>query len=281
MSAIPANDDTRWLTGPSAPPETDPGRVPTVVTLTVPAVTPATALSVLVVGGCGGAGTTTTALGLAAAVAAASKHRSVAVDATHCGGDLGLRGADERLQPTPLQAWLTAAETNSVGSVQDCLSRATSGAGLLWRDAAPMQRRATFATAGTLLRTAGFVPIYDGGHPVSGRHLRPLFDDSSTRIVLTIPARVDAANRMRTSLQWLDDEYGGDTVAALTLVVSHQSPETQPVGPALRNLLGSWVRDVTEVPFDPHLATGLAITHSDLAEHTRESYAALLEGVWA
>ncbi|MFE2999303.1 hypothetical protein ACFXG4_30380 [Nocardia sp. NPDC059246] len=240
----------------------------------------ATTPPILVVGGCGGAGTTTTALGLAAA-AVAARQRSVVVDATPAGGDLGLRGADQRLTPAPLQSWLTAAVGGTLASVESTLSWTSAGAGLLWRDEGPLQRRTTYATAQHVLTRAGYSTVFDGGYPVSARQIRPLLHDNGIRIVMTIPARVDAANRMRSSLQWLDDNFGPELLAATTVVVSHQGADAPSVAAALRRHLRDWIRDVAEIPFDRHLAHGLVITHANLSRWTQGAYARLLEGIWA
>ena len=269
-----------WTTTPAPAAHHDPGQVPLLVTVPITQIRAASQPAILVAGGCGGAGATTTALGLAAAIAAGSAHRSVAVDATVVGGDLGARGIDEQLVPVPLRTWLAHAPSLPAGEVGAHLSHASSGAGVLWRDGAPLPPRCSFGTAERVLRAAGFVAVFDGGAPVSGPQLRPLLADPAVRIVLTIPARVDAANRLRASLQWLDDEYGRATIAAATLVVSHQLSGGPVVAAGLRRHLRGWVRDVVEIPFDAHLATGLTIQHRALGEATRDAYTAALEGIW-
>ncbi|ONM47692.1 MinD/ParA family ATP-binding protein [Nocardia donostiensis] len=241
---------------------------------------------ILVVGGCGGAGTTTTALGLAGELGLSGTD-TVAVDATAAGGDLALRGADEHLHPISLQSWLYGRGGGEPAPLKECLSRATSGIGLLWRDAAPLRRRASYLTVARAIDDAGYTAVYDGGSPIAGRQLRPLLDDADVALVLTIPARTDAANRLRVTLEWLDDEFGdiadgigegivGDT----TIVVSHQIPGADSrVADHLREHLSGWVRDIREIPYDPHLARGELVRHISLAEETRRAYGRLLAGV--
>ncbi|MFF0544324.1 MinD/ParA family protein [Nocardia thailandica] len=237
---------------------------------------------ILVVGGCGGAGTTTTVLGLAAELAADGTP-TVAVDATAAGGDLALRGADEHLHPINLQSWVYGRGGDEPAPLHECLSRSTSGFGLLWRDSAPLRRRATYLTVARALDNEGCTPVYDGGHPIAGRQLRPLLDDAEIALVLTIPARVDAANRLRVTLEWLDDHYGDDgtgVVGDTTIVVSHQySRDDSRVAEHLREHLAGWVRDVVEIPYDPHLARGELVRHAELAARTRAAYGSLLAGV--
>ncbi|QIS20847.1 hypothetical protein [Nocardia terpenica] len=241
---------------------------------------------ILVVGGCGGAGTTTTALGIAGELAAAGA-ATVAVDATAAGSDLALRGADEHLSPISLQQWLYGRGDDEPAPLKECLSRATSGIGLLWRDAAPLRRRATYLTVGRAIADAGYTPVYDGGNPIAGRQLRPLLEDSDIALVLAIPARADAANRLRVTLEWLDDEFGGRTegqgggiVGDTTIVVSHQLPgNDSAIAGHLREHLTGWVRDIREIPYDPQLARGELVRHNTLAADTRRAYRALLTGV--
>ncbi|MGW4356846.1 MinD/ParA family ATP-binding protein [Nocardia sp. NPDC004582] len=241
---------------------------------------------ILVVGGCGGAGTTTTALGIAGELGAAGD-RTVAVDGTFAGSDLALRGADEHLSPISLQAWLYGRGDDEPAPLKECLSRATSGIGLLWRDPAPLRRRATYLTVARALGESGYTPVYDGGNPIASRHLRPLLEDADIALVLAIPARVDAANRLRVTLEWLDDQFGGQgegpgdgIVGDTTIVVSHQLPGSDSrIAEHLREHLDGWVNEIVEIPYDAHLARGELVRHSELAAETRRAYRRLLAGV--
>ncbi|WP_330256604.1 hypothetical protein OG874_19800 [Nocardia sp. NBC_00565] len=242
--------------------------------------------SILVVGGCGGAGTTTTVLGIAGELGMAGTS-TVAVDATAAGSDLALRGADEHLHPISLQSWLYGRGDDEPAPLKECLSQASSGIGLLWRDAAPLRRRATYLTVARAVNDAGYTAVYDGGNPIAGRQLRPLLDDADVALVLAIPARPDAANRLRVTLEWLDDQFGdsaegpgGGIVGDTTIVVSHQlSGVDSQVADHLREHLSGWVRDIREIPYDPHLARGELVRHASLAPETRRAYGRLLAGV--
>ncbi|MFI9511363.1 MinD/ParA family protein [Nocardia sp. NPDC052566] len=241
---------------------------------------------ILVVGGCGGAGTTTTALGIAGELGVAGIP-TIAVDATAAGSDLALRGADEHLHPISLQSWLYGRGDDEPAPLKECLSRASSGIGLLWRDAAPLRRRATYLTVARAVDDAGYTAVYDGGSPIAGRQLRPLLADADVALVLAIPARADAANRLRVTLEWLDDQFGDSAegqgagiVGDTTIVVSHQHPGGESrVADHLREHLSGWVRDIREIPYDPHLARGELVRHASLAAETRRAYGRLLAGV--
>ncbi|WP_280203921.1 MinD/ParA family ATP-binding protein [Nocardia farcinica] len=207
--------------------------------------------------------------------------------ATAAGSDLALRGADEHLHPISLQSWLYGRGDDEPAPLKECLSRATSGIGLLWRDAAPLRRRATYSTVARAVADAGYTAVYDGGHPIASRQLRPLLYDADIALVLAIPARPDAANRLRMTLEWLDDEFGeaaegqgGGIVGDTTLVISHQAPgDDSRVADHLRAHLSGWVRDIREIPYDPHLARGELVRHADLAAETRRAYERLVAGV--
>ncbi|MFI6866456.1 MinD/ParA family protein [Nocardia sp. NPDC050406] len=241
---------------------------------------------ILVVGGCGGAGTTTTALGIAGELGAVGT-QTVAVDATSAGSDIALRGADEHLSPISLQSWLYGRGDDEPAPLKECLSRATSGIGLLWRDAAPLRRRATYLTVARGIHDSGYTGVYDGGNPIASRHLRPLLEDADIALVLAIPARADAANRLRITLEWLDDNFGGQgegqgagIVGDTVVAISHQLPGNDSrIAEHLREHLSGWVRDIREIPYDPHLARGELVRHSNLAPETRRAYRRLLAGV--
>ncbi|WP_234391480.1 hypothetical protein [Nocardia suismassiliense] len=234
---------------------------------------PARVPPVLVVGACGGSGATVTTLGLVSALASAQ--RVVALDATVAGGDLATRGADRRLACCSVQAWLAASSASTAAPLSEALSLTSSGAGLLWRDPSPLPHRATTATICDRLLSAGMTSVVDGGSSVAARHLRPLLDQPDVRLVLTIPARRDATNRLRWTLQQLDAEFGGEFIGSSVLVVSHQHPDSASVAQPLSNLYRGWVRAVCEIPYDAHLADGRTITYDHLQPRTRRAYADL------
>ncbi|WP_051047462.1 MinD/ParA family ATP-binding protein [Nocardia asiatica] len=234
---------------------------------------------VLVAGVCGGAGVTTTVLGLASRLACASPAlHTVAVDAV--AGDLVSRGADARLLPATVQAWLADSDSPAALRLVETVSLASSGAGLLRCEPGPLPRRATLSTLCDRLIAERAVPVVDGGGSVSAMSLRPLLARPDLRIVVVIPARPDAATRTQVALQWLDAHLGGDLIAEATLVVSHQMPRTVAIAHQLRSQYTGWVARVLEVPFDPHLAKGTAITDAALSAYTRAAYTEIAQQLW-
>lgn len=239
----------------------------------VPAWIPDSASAVLVVGACGGAGTTSVALGLAAVLTERSDRAAVAVDATPVGGgDIAARGADERALAPTVQAWLAAVELDGAAAATAGLARATAGTLVLPRSPGALQRRTSYAAIGQIIAADERSVVFDGGGTIASPHLRPLLDDASVALVVALPARVDAANRLQRTLDWIDGELGEAAVRDTTIVVGRQTPEADAaVAQHLRAYL-SWVRAVHEIDYDTHLARGEMITNSKLAPATRESY---------
>ena len=66
-----------------------------------------------------------------------------------------------------LQSWVYGRGDDEPAPLEECLSRSTSGFGLLWRDATPLRRRATFLTVARALDTGGYTAVYDGGGMMS------------------------------------------------------------------------------------------------------------------
>ncbi|MBF6278643.1 MULTISPECIES: hypothetical protein [Nocardia] len=240
---------------------------------------PQIAPAVLVVGAGGGAGATTTAWGLAAAVGSTTDWGAVVVDATASGGDLGVRGAEELMRPMSLQAWLTEIADGATSITRELVLSSSIGAGLLWRDDTVLPARATIATTARLLRLSGYLGIYDGGGHLSASRLLPLICDGHTSLIVATSARRGTANRLFASLKWLDHNLGGDVVADTTVVVTQQDQRTGSHVEEIRRSVSGWVRDVFEIPFDPHLAGGVAMSVDQLHSSTTTAYADIVMGV--
>lgn len=259
-------------------PEPDPAPVVSLSTRTSPATTeveqpqpvpaPTPAAAVLVVGAGGGAGATTTALGLAGAWALRSG-TCVTVDATLGGGDLFGRGANTQGEQVGVDDVLTV-DTDDVGSV--CASATTSGAGvtLVARGAGEVDLH----RVDDVLRRHVDTVVYDlGAYTFSRDEAAGLRRAGSVVIVLVVQARADAFNRLRTYLAAVRELAGPAALDRTMVVVSHQNSAEPDVDPdRLRGYLDGRVHGVEEVPFDPHLGLGSAITPADLRAATVEAY---------
>jgi MinD-like ATPase involved in chromosome partitioning or flagellar assembly len=235
----------------------------------------------LIVGGCGGAGVTTTAWGIAsAALEAGRAPQPIIVDATASGGDLAARTSDAHESPATAQSWLQLRDAPAAACIEDCSSRTSLGVRVLSRDASNLPWRATFATVSTLLSAAGYTPFFDGGAPAWGRQLSVLLADPGVRPLIVIPARADAANRLRGTLDWMDREIGSDAMRSAAIVVTRQTGvEDSTVAEHLRKWLAGAIGPVTEIPYDAHLAIGHTLTWGRLNERTRDVFGRLLAAV--
>ncbi|GAB4590223.1 MinD/ParA family ATP-binding protein [Nocardia sp. IFM 10818] len=194
-------------------------------------------------------------------------------------GDLAVRGADAAAAASSLQAWLEfpPAYRERGTAAAGCAGRASSGAAVLPRTGDPLPNRHSFVSVHRDLVGAGWLPFYDGGAPVSNRALAPLLADPTVALVITVAARADAVNRLRAALKWLDDNYGHFHLSDAVLVVTQQ--HSTPVAAATEHVrahLGKWVRAVTEIPFDLHLAEGGPVSWHRLTGGTRKAYLDLL-----
>ncbi|QLY28535.1 MinD/ParA family ATP-binding protein [Nocardia huaxiensis] len=234
---------------------------------------------VLVMGSSGGSGTTSTALGIAAAAAFEYGERSpIAVDASASGGDLATRGCDAIDAAGTVQTWLTLCPRGLAPSVLDSCGENRAGFGVMPRGPEALPRRESYASVQRDLWEAGCLPIYDGGSPVSNRMIAPLLSDPRIGLVITLAARPDAINRLKPALIWLDDNYSQFHLAEAVIVVTRQHRSDGPlVADHARTYLGKFVRAVTEIPYDTHLATGGPITWTKLAYQTRAAYRQLVK----
>lgn len=230
---------------------------------------------VLVVGACGGAGSTTTALGVANACAVAGD-KSVAIDATIGGGDLVDRGAAAAPSDYPVEQLLATADAN--GQLNDdafeaCASATSAGAAIL-HQAGDREPDCDLRPLDPYLRHRGFPAIFDAGRLWRPAHVRPLrWLDPATPIVLTVPSRPDAFNRMRYSLDCLANFGGVNRLRSTVIAVTNQRPGIRSDEVAsLREYLVGRVAAVVEVPYDEELALGGVIDYDRLRPATVAAY---------
>ncbi|MBL1080083.1 hypothetical protein JK358_37370 [Nocardia sp. 2] len=237
----------------------------------------------LVLGSTGGAGTTTVALGLAAAATTRSGRTvaAVAVDATAWGGDLGRRGADVQVPVSTLQTWLRTPHPDRPTAVTACSGRSSTGVRILARDSAPLPRGQSFLSVRRHLETAGMLPIFDGGGQVASRDVASLIDDPRVGLVLVAAARADSLNALNDSLVWLCEHYGEWLIREVVIAVTYQLPGGFGCGAVehVRTHLGSAVRAVVDIPYDPHLASRARLDWGRLSESTRQAYRTTLGGL--
>ena len=226
--------------------------------------------STLVLGACGGAGATTTALGLANTEAARGG-AVVAVDATPAGGDVAERGADAVLSVSGLEQ-LVAAGPVADDVFDEYCSRTSAGTRILNRIGNQTAADREFHTLTVALRARRVSAVHDLGHRLRAAYLAPLLA-TPTPIVLVVPCRADAFNRLRSALQSIGDTLGEPGLARTVVTVSNQDATGWQVDlDLLREYLGGQVWGVETIPYDEHLGMGIVIEHAKLAPETRAAY---------
>lgn len=236
-------------------------------TLTLPPLT-------LVLGACGGAGGTTTALGLSN-VTAVHGFPVVAVDTTPAGGDLADRGADARLSKGNLEQLVA---TSSGGPIKDdvfdaCSSRTAAGVRILQRIGEHTAGNADYGAVDLYLRSRAVAGVYDIGHRLRPSYLAPLLTDQRAPIVLAVPCRADAFNRMRGALETIANTLGQGGLARTVVTVSNQDATGWQVDTdLLREHLAGKVWGIEQIPYDEHLASGVVIDHGSISPETAAAY---------
>ena len=227
-------------------------------------------VSTLVLGACGGAGATTTALGLANTEAARGG-AVVAVDATPAGGDIAERGADALLSVSGLEQ-LVASGPVADDVFDGYCSRTTAGTRILNRIGNQTAVASEFNTLTSALSTRRVSGVHDLGHRLRAGYLAPLLTSPSP-IVLVVPCRADAFNRLRAALQSIGDTLGEPGLARTVVTVSNQDATGWQVDvDLLREYLGGQVWGIETIPYDEHLGMGIVVDHARLAPETRAAY---------
>ncbi|WP_424808914.1 hypothetical protein [Rhodococcus sp. 27YEA15] len=227
----------------------------------------------LVVGACGGAGSTTTALGLGHAWASTGATLAV-VDATVGGGDLVSRGADATVSEATVETMFGPESTVLAReSFRELTSATSAGVRILgrhWRETIEPDFRQIVRYVRAQVDTA----LYDLGHRAFGRDsAQALRGEPWSAIVVAVPCRADAFNRMRVVLETIRTTAGQAALDRTIVVVSHQSAgaAVADIGQLRHHLIGK-VFAVEEIPYDRHLATGLTISAGRFAADTAAAY---------
>lgn len=229
---------------------------------------------VLVVGVCGGSGCTTTALGLANV--AASKGVSVAaVEANPAGGDLADRGADAELSEIGIEQLITSVRGGVISdeAFGQASSHTGTGARILYRTGTTLAREADYVALDDYLRSRRASAVYDIGHRLQPSYLTPVLRNSQAPIILTVPCRVDAFNRMRFSLESIGNLLGDGGLKRTIVTISNQSAEGHAVDVGLlKKYLGDKIWSIEQIPYDQHLGAGVFISYDQLAPATVGAY---------
>ncbi|MDQ3454567.1 MAG: AAA family ATPase [Actinomycetota bacterium] len=229
----------------------------------------------------GGVGKTTTAACLGLTLAHYRGDRVVAVDANPDSGTLAERlvgsggasvtdlldNASSISSFTEMAAYTLLAERLQVlGSDQDPHS------------SKPFDEASYRATDEILSRFFTIVLVDSGSgllHPAMAGTLA--LADS---LVVVAGPTVDGASRAAKTLDWLVAHGHGPLVAQAVAVITSIRPDAGEVNvDVLRNHLAARCREVVEIPYDPHLATGGRIDRLQLRRQTADAYVSVAAAV--
>ncbi|NLG56400.1 MAG: hypothetical protein GX542_12280 [Rhodococcus sp.] len=232
------------------------------------------AVPVLVTGVCGGSGCTTTTLGLAN-VAATRGISIVGVEANPAGGDLADRGADAVLSEIGIEQLITSVRGGIISDEAfiQASSHTGTNARLLHRLGTTLAREADYVAIEDYLRSRRASAVYDIGHRLQPSYLAPLLKSSLAPVILTVPCRVDAFNRMRSSLESIGNLLGDAGLKRTVVTISNQAAEGWPVDiGVLERYLGDKIWSIEQIPYDQHLGSGVVINYEELAPATIAAY---------
>jgi MinD-like ATPase involved in chromosome partitioning or flagellar assembly len=123
------------------------------------------------------------------------------------------------------------------------------------------------------------VILLDCGTPVNGPLFSKIVTDV-TGLVVVASQDVRGVEGALATLDWLH-AHGFDRLLQHTVVALNAIQKSRPLidRKAVENQFRKRVPEVFRVPYDPHLATGLAVDFTALKQQTRDAVLALAGGV--
>ena len=232
----------------------------------------------------GGVGKTTTTACLGLTLAHHRGDRMVAMDANPDSGTLAERLAGTAAtNVSDLMAHLAEIRTFTDVAAYTSLAERLQVLGF---DQDPLTVRpfdeVSYRAADEVLSRFFNIVLVDSGTGVLHSAMTGTLAMADSLVVVAGPT-VDGAGRAARTLDWLVAHGYGGLVERSVAVVCSQRPDSGEVDLAmLRNHFGARCREVVEIPFDPHLATGGRIERSRLRPQTADAFttaaAAVAEG---
>lgn len=221
----------------------------------------------------GGVGKTTVAACLGLVLAEHRGDRVIALDANPDAGTLGDRLTGE----TAVNIRDMIDNLGALDSLTD-VSRYTSLAGRLHVLASEQEpaasealSRSEYEQVSAVLTRFYNIGITDSGTGLVHEAMQGTLGLTDTLVVVGAPT-VDGASRTKKMLDWLVAHGHGDKVDRALVVLSWDRSSRDVDADKIRTYFASRCREVVEVPFDPHLATGGRIDLSLLGPSTVEAF---------
>lgn len=231
----------------------------------------------------GGVGKTTITVALGNAMARLRGDRVIAVDVDADLGDLSARFSERGGPQTNIEHFVSAQNAKRYADVRVHTVMNNDRLEMLGAQNDP---RSTYRlgpddyeTAMKMLDNHCNVILLDCGTPVNG----PLFSkivNSVTGLVVVASDDVRGVEGALATLEWLD-AHGHTRLLQHTVVVLNAIRKTKPFVDfgIVENQFRKRVPDFYRMPYDPHLATGLAVEYGSLKRKTRNALMDLVGGV--
>ena len=234
----------------------------------------------------GGVGKTTVTTLLGMALADARDDRVIAVDANPDRGTLAER-LSRRSDRTVRDLVSGADEVTGYADFSSLVSRDATRLDVLASDSDPHLSQAfdedDYDVVARLASQYYSIVLTDCGTGIVHSVMRATLRRADA-IVIVSGTSIDEARSAAETLSWLEANGHEDLASRAVVVVNSTTPGTPSVRlDEIGKHFESRVRSVVSIPFDPHLATGAAITYSDLRAETRsavrELSAVVVEGL--
>ncbi|MFW3113413.1 hypothetical protein MHAE_06524 [Mycobacterium haemophilum DSM 44634] len=231
----------------------------------------------------GGVGKTTITVALGNAMARLRGDRVIAVDVDADLGDLSARFSERGGPQTNIEHFVSARNAKRYADVRVHTVMNNDRLEMLGAQNDP---RSTYRlgpddyeTAMKMLDNHCNVILLDCGTPVNG----PLFSkivSSVTGLVVVASDDVRGVEGALATLDWLD-AHAPARLLQHTVVVLNAIRKTKPFVDfgIVENQFRKRVPDFYRIPYDPHLATGLAVEYTSLKRKTRDALMELVGGV--
>jgi MinD-like ATPase involved in chromosome partitioning or flagellar assembly len=228
----------------------------------------------------GGVGKTTLSAGLGLTLAEHRGDRIVALDANPDAGTLADRltghcGVTVRELIDNLDTITTWTDISHYTSLAGRLNVLASEQDPAMSEA--FSRREYEAVLGTLKKFFNIV-ITDSGTGLVHSAMGGVLDGAGTLVVAATPT-VDAASRASKTLDWLDLHGYGELVAGAVIALSGDRCSREVDRAAITAHFAARCYTVIEIPYDPDLAIGAAMSLAAMRQRTRDAFLKLAAAV--
>lgn len=228
----------------------------------------------------GGVGKSTTALQVGQVLARLRGDLVAALDANPDSGNLVKRVPEPYSVSTAGELHRNRAQVVRYADLMPYLTQADTGLCVVRSDPAAAARlgpQEYQEILGLLTRFYSII-VVDLGTGMREPAFQSIIDVADS-VVAVSRATFDSAEVLAEGLDWLSGRFPDKIASAMMVLNAIESGPGQLDAAHLTEQFGPWVGNVTQVPYDPHLATGGVPQWPLLARHTQDAYLRLAAGI--